>query len=190
MKALRRTSGLWAYLENMGKTDASGEELKALRREYRRAYMKAYKQSERRRNRHYTLTFKRAETEGIRKTAKEHRLTENAFLKKAVFAYLTTSFVVRDKIVLDQILQALLRCQATIQQVQDRDKGGWFKGDRDYEGLSKALSKMTKEVTDAFSNPPRLHEEILSALANNPNFIETLRQIVKDNDSKVIHEGN
>ncbi|MBS1684020.1 MAG: hypothetical protein JSS76_04655 [Bacteroidetes bacterium] len=180
MKAVKRNSALWAYLEGLGKTDACGDELRALKAEYRRLYMKSYKRNERRRNQHYTLSFKRTETEIIRKAAKEHNLTENTLMKKAISAYLTSSFVIRDKIVLDRILQALLRCQSSIQQIQDRDKGRWFKADNDYENLSKVVAKIREEVTEAFANPPKLYDEIVSAIKRNPDFINTLRSIVDE----------
>lgn len=171
------------FLERLGKADASGEELVALRRLYRREYMKAYKQSERKRNRHYTLTFRRAETEAIRREAKERRMTENAFLKAAVQGYLTTSFVVRDRAVLDMVLQALLRCQSAIRQVQERDRGSWFRTDSDYERLSRAVSGLREEVSDAFSNPPRLQDEVRAALRRDPRFIEALKEIVGSHDT-------
>jgi hypothetical protein len=185
MQRIRRSSGLWDFLEKLGKLGASGDELLDLRKRYRREYMKGYKQRERQRNRHYTLTFKRAETDAIMKAAKGYRLTENAFLKKAIAGYLATIYVVRDKMVLDSVFQVLLRYQTAIRQLQEQDKGGWFKPDRNYEKLNAAISSVWTEVTLAFANPPKLIDEIRVAIQNDPKFIEVLRGIIAQHDSEI-----
>lgn len=177
MKPIRRNSGLWTYLEKLGKIDAQGDELAMLKRQYRRAYMAAYKKQERTTKRFFTVCFKRAETEAIIKASKEHRLSENAFVKKAVQAYLTTTYVVRDRIVLDMVLQSLLKYQVAIQQVRERDQGSWFKADRDYEALAKAINSVRREITEAFGNPPKLEEALIAELQNNPSFITVLKRL-------------
>lgn len=187
MKAVKRNSGLFDYLDSLGRLDATGDELRALKAAYRREYMKAYKRSERVRNRHYTLTFKRSETEVIKKASREHGMSENSFIKAAVTGYLKTSYVVKDRIVLDSIFQTLLKFQSTINQVRDRDKGGWFKADKDYDSLVMSLQVIKQRVTEAFATPPLLQDEIKKALANNPNFLQTLKDIVQTYDSQILH---
>src|SRR5665213_956030 len=139
MRKPKQHTGLWAYMEQQGKLDASGDELICIKKQWRKQYEKEYKQQKRLKNKEYIITFDKAEAGKIRKAAADHGMKEALFLKKAIGAYLHTVYVLRDKAVLDRILQLLLRYQSVIEQVESRDKGAWYKADRSYDNLNSAI---------------------------------------------------
>jgi hypothetical protein len=181
----RKNNGLMAFLESEGKLGASGDELAQIKKQWRRQYEKSYKQQRRLEKKEYTVSFDKVEVGKIRKAAADHRIKEAPFLKKAVGGYLNTEYIVRDKAVLDRVLQILLRYQSVIDQVQSRDNGAWYKPDKSYENLNHAVNEMRSQIVDEFSHPPRLTEEVKRAIKENPDFVKTLKSILAEYDFEV-----
>jgi hypothetical protein len=184
MRPTRKNTGLWAYLERLGKLDASHDELVILKKEYRKEYLRSYKKLSRAKNKEFTVIFHRGEIGEIRRAAKESGLSEPAYIKSAAQAYIATIYLVRDKAVLDRIFQFMLRLQSVIEQLQDRDVSKWYKPDKNYRLLSDALDHMREEMSEAFMKPLSLTDAVSTALKNNPDFKNILIDLVKHHDSQ------
>lgn len=163
-------------MERVGKLDASLEELAQLKKAYRAEYLKSYKKEARLLKKEYSLCFDKYEAGRIRRAAKDHELHESTFLRKIIIAYLDNAYVVRDKAMLDRIMQMLMHCEEMVRKVAQSDKGAWYKADRRYEELLLSITEIKNWIAAEFAKPPLLLDEIRKAIRENPRFIELLKE--------------
>lgn len=182
---MRKNSGLWAHLHALGILEKGSEEdIARAKRDYRKQYMRLYKQNQRKVKREYYVSLTRQEQIIVKREAQEHGLTEVQFFRKAVFAYVSESYIVPHISVLHEIQQLALRCQSDIERIANADKGGWLKPDRNYQNLENAIAVMREGASNAFANPPRLDQIIRKTLLDNPAFHQALKKILTEYDSE------
>ena len=180
-----RASPLWNYLNERGVLErGDAAEIRQAKEEYRSQYMKNYKYSYKRKKKDFAITCTAQEQEQVEALAKMHGLKPSTFLKKAVFAYCNHTYIVPQVSVMHSILQLLLRYETIIARVGERDKGAWYKTDRNYEKLEEAVEAMRNGVQNEFTNPPRLETVICQTLRQKPEYLKTIQTILREHDSE------
>lgn len=176
----RKNSGFWAYAEKVGRVGASGDDLAQLKKAYRREYEKEYKRKHRAKHKQFIVSFNQSDAKRLRLASLTHDMKEAEFIKKAVWGYVDSVFVVRHKEEVDRILQLLLRYQTAIEKASESNQGSWFKPDRNYKDLERAVIEISKEVNSVLKSPPRLVDLVRQALDDSPNFNQILLNLLMD----------
>lgn len=160
----KNNNGLCEYLEKLGILETgSDEEIKAVKKAYRKEYLLKYKRNQRAKKPEFTINFsnENGEYHRMEYAAKKHKLTIPSFIKKAALAYIEKKFIVPN---IDQVVsleQILSRCLNEIQAISGKkDKFFWDK-ERKYEQLEKRLEKLEAEIFLVFRNPPLLKDSTI-----------------------------
>lgn len=157
MKATKRNSPLWAYLNERGVLERGNEdEICKAKKEYRREYLKAYKKRRNKTTKEFSISCNPKETKAIVTGALEHALLPSTFIKKAVFAYLEKSYITPHIHMLHLLQQILLRSESLIRRIAEKDKStSWFRSNNSYSDLEAIIRDLQSQVTHTLTNPPK-----------------------------------
>lgn len=147
---MKKTSGVWQYLQDCGVLEhGSAEEIQAARREYWKAYKRAWKKEQRS---SYTISLNSEETKELLRAAAKHHRAPTAFIKEALFAYLHTSFIVPDLATVQEIAILLSRSYCLLQTMAENSDSG----DTGTTGALSILTRLEAEIARCLTAPVRL----------------------------------
>lgn len=108
MKRIKHTSGLYAYLHNIGVLDTGTEEqIAAARKAYWKNYKTQWIRQQRSKTSSYTILLTTEELQFIKTRAKQYKTPITPFLKLAAFSYLNQCFAVPDVLAIRKMIQLL-----------------------------------------------------------------------------------
>ncbi|HTA28768.1 MAG TPA: hypothetical protein VK809_13325 [Bacteroidia bacterium] len=157
MRKIKPNSDLWQYLNSTGVLERGiVEEIESAKRQYRKKYLLAYKQKQRKENSEYTvlLSKENGELESITLAAKKHFLPVTVFLKTATLAYLNQYYIVPNQMQLAKLEQILAQCLNEVQVItRTKEKYSWER-EQKYEAIEKRIIQLENEIKNVLSNPP------------------------------------
>jgi|SRR5689334_4944299 len=151
----RKHSPLWEYLEASGVLEkGSDEEIKAVKRAYRKKYLLEFKRKQRAVKHEYTVIFSKhnGELGRIIKAASSHHLSVPAFLKAAAFSYLDRTYIVPNRLMVAHFEQLLSDCLNEIKAISYK-KDHWWERQQKLDRIEKRIEKLESEMNNLFHNP-------------------------------------
>ena len=146
---------MWDYLEASGVLEkGSDEEIKAVKKSYRKKYFLEFKKQQRRTKPEFTVHFSKTDGElnRICQAAKRHQLTVPAFLKSAAFAYIERTYLVPNKLMVAHMEQLLADCLNEIKSIV-HTKERWWEREQKLDRIEKRIIKLEEQVNLLFRNP-------------------------------------
>ncbi len=157
MRKLKPSSHIWQYLNNAGVLEnGTDEQIKAAKRAYRKNYLLAFKQKQRKEKPEFIvmLSKENGEYETVANAAKKHSLSITTFLKTATLAYLNQYYIVPDRVQLAKMEQMLAQCLNEVQLItRTKEKYSWER-EQKYEAIEKRIIKLETQIKEVLSNPP------------------------------------
>lgn len=150
-----KNSPFWEYLEASGVLEkGSDEEIKAVKKAYRKKYFTEYKRSQRKRNAEFTVVLSKFDGvfERINNAATKHHLSIPAFLKKAALAYLEKIYIVPNRLMVANLEQLLSNCLNEIKGIT-YSKERWWEREHKLDRIEKRIAKLETEMNALFQNP-------------------------------------
>lgn len=151
----RKNSPMWEFLEASGVLEkGSDEEIKAVKKAYRKKYFLEFKQKQRRNKPEYTIHFSKPSGElgRITEAAKKHHLSVPAFLKSAAFAYLERTYIVPNRLMVAYLEQLLSDCLNEVKAISKTKERFWER-EQKLDRIEKRIEKLESQVNELFCNP-------------------------------------
>ncbi len=151
----RKNSPMWEYLEASGVLEkGSDEEIKAVKKDYRKKYFLEFKQKQRRNKPEYTVHFTKSNGElgRIVAAAKKHHLTVPALLKSAAFAYLERTYIVPNRLMVAHLEQLLSDCLNEIKSISHTKERFWER-EQKLDRIERRIQKLESQMNEVFRNP-------------------------------------
>lgn len=151
----RKNNPMWEYLEVSGVLEkGSDEEIKAVKKAYRKKYFLEFKQKQRRNKPEYTVTLSKTggELGRITEAAKKHHLSVPAFLKSAAFAYLERKYIVPNRLMVALLEQLLSDCLNEVKAISKTKERFWER-EQKLDRIEKRIEKLEAQVNELFCNP-------------------------------------
>ncbi len=156
---LKKRSPLWEYLEASGVLEhGTDEEIKAVKREYRKKYLLQYKRTKRGGAKEYTVTLKKESKELsiFMKSAKIHSLTVPEFIRQSALAYCEQKYLIPHPYQVAELEHLLSGCLNEIRTlVTKRDRFFWD-AEMKLERVEKRIIKLEESIYQLFRNPPKI----------------------------------
>ena len=156
---LKRSSPLWEYMEASGVLEiGTDEEIKAVKREYRKKYLLSYKRTKRNDNKEYTITLKRGSRELslLVKNAKIHSLTVPTFIYQSALAYLEQKYLVPNPYQVAEMEQMICECLNEIRAIATRRDRFFWDSEMKLERVEKRIIRLEESVNQIFRNPSKI----------------------------------
>jgi hypothetical protein len=156
MRKVKPNSNIWQYLNDSGVLDGTDEQIKSAKRAYKKKYLLAYKQRQRREKQEYIILLSKenGEFNSVATAAKKHSMSFTAFLKTATLAYINQYYIVPDRVQLAKMEQMLAQCLNEVQLItRTKEKYSWER-EQKYEAIEKRIIKLENQIREVVSNPP------------------------------------
>lgn len=156
---LKRSSPLWEYLDASGVLEnGTDEEIKAVKREYRKKYLLNYKRTKRNDNKEYTISFKKGSREHslLIKNAKVHSLTVPTFLYQSAIAYIEQKYLVPNPYQVAEMEQMISECLNEIRAIATRRDRFFWDAEMKLERVEKRIIQLEESVNQLFRNPSKI----------------------------------
>lgn len=151
----RKKSLFWDYLDASGVLEkGSDEEIKAVKKAYRKKYFLEFKQDQRKNKPEFTVHFDKnnGELERITEAAKKHQQSIPGFIKNAAFAYLEQRYIVPNRLMVAHLEQILSDCLNEIKSISTRKERFWEREEK-LDRIEKRIGSLESAMMDAFHNP-------------------------------------
>jgi len=148
-------SSFWEFLNESGVLEkGNDEEIKEVKKAYRKKYFSEFKRKQRKNNPEFTIHFSKSnhEYEQIVRAAKKHNLSIPFFIKSASLAYLNRSYVVPNRLMIAKLEQLLSNCLNEIKSISIKRENFWERGQK-LERIEKIISELEEEMTKVFRDP-------------------------------------
>lgn len=181
MRKARKDTGLFAYLDASGVlTGGNEEEIRAVRRAYRKQYLKAYKKKQRTEKPEFLVQLSKQNGEYGRITlaAKKHRICVSAFLRLATIAYIERSFLVPDRALITKLAALLSECLNEIRSLVAVKEKNSFLLESKFDLIENRIALLDTEIRKAFSFPPMLEAAVAEAIRTDPALVNRLLAIL------------
>lgn len=158
---LKRSSPLWEYLEASGVLEkGTDEEIKAVKREYRKKYLLSYKRTKRNDNKEYTISLRKGGREHslLIKNAKVHSLTVPTFIYQSALAYIEQKYLVPNPYKVAELGQMLSECLNEIRAIATRRDRFFWDAEMKLERVEKRIIKLEESIDQLFRNPINITE--------------------------------
>ncbi len=155
----KKASPLWEYLEASGVLEkGTDEEIKAVKREYRKNYLLSYKRTKRNDNKEYTISLKRGSREHslLFKNAKVHSLSVPTFIYQSALAYLEQKYLVPNPYQVAEMEQMISECLNEIREIATRRDRFFWDAEMKLERVEKRIIKLEESVNQLFRNPSKI----------------------------------
>ncbi len=156
---LKRSCPLWEYLEASGVLEkGTDEEIKEVKREYRKKYLLNYKRTKRNDTKEYTITLKKGSRELtiLNKNAKIHSLTVPTFIYQSALAYLEQKYLVPNPYKVAELEQMLSECLNEIRAIATRRDRFFWDAEMKLERVEKRIIKLEESIDQLFRNPSKI----------------------------------
>lgn len=159
MRRPKKSSPFWDYLDASGVLEkGSDEEIKAVKRQYRKQYLLRYKRTKRNDSKEYTISIKKEshELSKVTKEAKRHGMPVPTFILNALYAYMERKYIVPNPYQVASLEQLLSECLNEIRSIaQSRDRFFWD-AEMKLERIEKKVIQLEKIIEEALRNPTPL----------------------------------
>ncbi len=155
----RKRSKMWEYLEASGVLEKGNEnEIKAIKREYRKKYYLEYKRMSRTEMPEYTirLSKKNGEYSKILNASRKHKRTVTRFIRESALAYIDQRFLVPDPILIADLEIILSNCLNEINKIVDKKTNFIWGTENKIESIEKRIIKLEQEINEVFRNPKQV----------------------------------
>ncbi len=156
-----RNGKLWEYLESAGVLEkGTDEEIKAVKKAYRKKYLLEYKQKQRQGKPEYVINFSKenGEHERILKAAKQHNISATAFIHSASLAYIEQRFIVPNRMQVALLEQLLSECLNEIKTLVKAKERFFFHREDKIEAIEKRIIKLETQIGEVLRHPPLIHD--------------------------------
>jgi hypothetical protein len=177
MRAIKKKSGIWAYLDAVGVLGkGSDEEIKAAKRTYRKEYILNYRRKQRIGKPEFIIWFSKSNSDYSRISiaAKQHRMTITTFIRYAALAYVNKIYIVPNKLQLAELEQLLARCLNEVQQIVRRKEKYHWEREQKFEIIEKRIGKLEYEITEILKKPITIEDWIIKELKNKADIRDQL----------------
>ncbi|PCI19308.1 hypothetical protein COB64_04025 [Candidatus Wolfebacteria bacterium] len=171
---------MWQFLDDSGVLDnGTDEEIKEVKREYRKLYLTKWKRDRRLNHPEFTISLNKDENELIALQAIKHNRSRTAYLKAAALAYTNKTYVVPDKATLARIEQVLGSVYNCVDAIAQERQSTLFTRERDFVQLKKMVEGLEANISKSLREPRSVDEFIQRVIPNNENARERILSIVK-----------
>lgn len=156
----RHNQGLWDYLEASGVLEkGTDEEIKAVKRAYRKKYLLEFKRRQRSNQPEYNITFSKAngDYQRIERAAHRHKMSVTAFVRKAALAYLDRTYVVANAEQIARLELLLADCLNEIKTFVHKKEKFFWERDNKLEKVEHMIEKLERQIDEALRHPQLLH---------------------------------
>ncbi|MEO8087791.1 MAG: hypothetical protein ABI763_13275 [Bacteroidota bacterium] len=154
----RKNSPMWEFLQASGVLEkGSDEEIKAVKKEYRKKYFLEFKKKQRKNKPEFTLHFSNAngEYERIRQASRKHHVSIPSFIKSAAFAYLERTYLVPNRLMVAHLEKLLADCLNEIKSIANTKERFWER-EQKLDRIERRIEKLETDVSELFRNPTLL----------------------------------
>lgn len=172
MRKVGNIPTLREYLDQSGVlVNGTDDEIKTVRRQYRKIYKTQHKRIERRENKEVSVLLSRSrEYVRIASAAKKHTLSIPSFLKFSSLAYLDKTFIVPDREFVARLAQLLSDCLNEVQQIaQSKGRLPWHVEEK-CDAIEKRIVQLEDEMKKLFSEPPSVEAVVRDAIQKDPEL--------------------
>lgn len=159
---------IWQYLEESGVlVNGTDEEIKAVRREYRKQYMQRYKRAQRSEKPEFLvqLSKKDGTYTKIATAAKKHRMCVSAFLHLATVAYIDRTYLVPDRQLVGKLAGLLESCLNDVRAMSSiKTRQSQFSLEERYESIEKRIAQLETEIQKLFFFPTMLESAVAEGI--------------------------
>ncbi len=156
-RATKKSSGIYTFLKDANVLSGSNEALAQAKRDYWRNYRLAWRKSQRKRTKQYTVAFTAKEAERIAMIAKAHTRSVTKYLKEAAFAYADKRYLVPNEAEVGVIRQLLTMSYATLNTLLMDGKVNPENG----RLLLFRMAELEHEILSRLNNPSELKTDSL-----------------------------
>lgn len=175
---LEHITGIRAYLDASGVLEnGTEEEIHAVRRQYRKLYLKRYKRNQREKKPEFAVQLSKTNGEHgkIQGAAQKHHMPVTAFLRLATLAYIDRTFLVPDRELVAKLAGVLEECLNQVRSMTGtKGKYNSFQLEEKYEAIEKRIAALTAEIERLFFFPPILEAAVTDAIRKDPALKERL----------------
>jgi len=146
---------MWEYLGASGVLERGiEEEIKAVKKAYRKKYLLEFKQKQRKNKQEYIVHFSKTNGEQgrILGAAKKRNLSVPAFLISAAFAYLERTYIVPNRLMVANLEQLLSDCLNEIKSISKTKERFWEREQR-IDRIEQRIEKLETQINEVFRNP-------------------------------------
>jgi hypothetical protein len=196
MRAIRKKSKIWEYLNALGVLERGNEEeIKAAKKAYRRDYFLNYRRKQREKNPEFvvSLSKNKGEYSIISLAAKSHKMKITTFIRTAVLAYIGKTYIVPDKYQLAQLEQLLAQCLNEVQILVSKKENIFWDKENKIKNIEERIEKLEKEICVVLKQPLSIEETVIKEINSRPALREQLLILLNnrnnDNQNKIT-QGN
>ena len=172
----KKKSGLYTYLDAIKVFDwGTEEDIAAAKKEYRRQYKTAWRQSQRKSTKQYTVSLTEAEQITIRQSAQRHKRSITAFIKVACIAYVRQQFVVPDTVALHAIQELLDLNYGYLKDMFNERTVPYQQA----TALLERQAVLEAAIMQQLTSPKNLEQCIADAIRSDNGYINTIMIIIQ-----------
>lgn len=157
------------------------EEIRAVRRQYRKLYMQRYKQAQRSEKPEFLVQLSRKDGTytKIATAAKKHRMSVSAFLHLAAVAYIERAYLVPDRELVGKLAGLLESCLNDVRAMASiKEKYIPFALEEKYESIEKRIRLLETEIRNLFFFPTMLESAVAEGIRNDATLRDRLQIIL------------
>jgi predicted DNA binding CopG/RHH family protein len=190
MRAIKRNSGLWAYLSKLeGFENFSEEEIQAHKKAYWRLYDQKRQASKRKQKREIVIIFPASDIKVIRATAKAKGYSLHAYVRECIKADISKLTVIPHLSQVSEIMQVLRQCRNQLDAIKQKDVKGWVIISRTYENVETVLNENELRITSILKKPQSLKQIIIDSININPDTIHLLQTILESYGNNQVNDS-
>ncbi|MDB5227827.1 MAG: hypothetical protein JWN78_2020 [Bacteroidota bacterium] len=179
MRTLKRNSKIRNYLFQTGALETRDETIiKKAKQQYWREYDKQLKRSKRNAKRTFTVSFQIQELDRLRSQAKYNGINIPEYIKQAVKADISNTYVIPHAHILRHIQQLLINCKQQLKTIADKDAKNWLGINKNYDATLTIIDQLGKTITTSFTQAPKISTLIEEQIEKNPEYIQELHTII------------
>ena len=151
----RKKSPFWDYLDASGVLEkGSDDEIKAVKKAYRKKYFTEYKRKRRGCKKEFTVLLEKStgELSRIEGAAQRHKLSVPAFMKSAANAYLERTYIVPNRLMIANLEQMISNCLNEIKAIAVKREKFWER-EQKLELVEICIVKLETKMNEVFRNP-------------------------------------
>lgn len=172
------------YLDQSGVLiNGTEEEIKAVKRAYRKIYKTKHKRKQRQENPEFTVSLSKQKGEHgkITTAARRHKMSVQSFLKMATVAYINKTFLVPDRDFVVKLAQLLSDCLNEVQGIAQMKTNYQWQLEEKYDSIEKRIITLETDMRKLFAFPVPIEKAVRDAVGKDPQLrLSLLNVLVHD----------
>lgn len=158
---------VYKYLETTGVLNiGSSEDIANAKKAYWKSYKATWRKQKRQQEKEFTTSWNSDEVEELTAEAKNHHMSRVAFIKKAVFAYIHTSYIVPDLQLIRKISQSLNMQHNLILEMLESETIPQKLGNH----IAEKLLELEQLIIDSLNNPKNIESLVIESITKTPSL--------------------